>query len=212
MLYATPVCSQTIHYETKCTLLTCILQSHFLPFYQSELFIKGAEHLKVITAIRCMKKWWSMAILIGCDISSEIPTSSKQCTYFPEREVFSSYLIHLAYANECLNLVRGRVMWEIGESTILFTLMGNVFSPVYQCGGSFSHAGSRNEEANRTWIWPQHKKTFCVWKWIQSGSENILKCIYYCIYYLEHIALYFLLSWRCVFSSIFKVEYSKFNK
>lgn len=91
-----------------------------------------------------------MAVLMGCDISSEIPTPSNSA--LPERKVFCSYLIHLAYANERLNLVRGRVMWEIGESTILFTLMGNVFSPVNQYGGSFSHARSRNEEANRTQI------------------------------------------------------------
>lgn len=90
-----------------------------------------------------------MVILIGCDVSSEIPILSNSALILQREKVFSSHLIHLAYANEILNLVRGRVMWEIGESTILFTLMGNVFSPVNQYGGSFSHARGRNEEANR---------------------------------------------------------------
>lgn len=91
-----------------------------------------------------------MAILISCDISSEIPSPSNSALIFQREKYFPSYLIHLAYANKCLNLVRGRAMWEIGERTILFTLMGNVFRLVNQYGGSFSHARRRNEEANRT--------------------------------------------------------------
>lgn len=82
-----------------------------------------------------------MTALIGSDISSEIlPPSPEQCTYFPKREVFASRLIHLPYANEGLNLVRGIVMGEIEESTILFTIMGNVFSSVNQYRSLFSHA------------------------------------------------------------------------
>lgn len=41
-------------------------------------------------------------------------------------------------------------MWEIGERTILFTLIENVFSPVNQYEGSFSHSRGRTEGATRT--------------------------------------------------------------
>lgn len=65
------------------------------------------------------------------------PTSSECATGFRREKYFSSDLIHLAYANERLNLFRGRGLWEIGESTILFTLIGNVRRAVNQFRASF---------------------------------------------------------------------------
>lgn len=116
-------------------------------------FIESKNTLKVIIAKRWMKKLWSMVILIGCDISSEIPTSSNSAL-ISQREKCFPPISSISLIQMSVLIWFGEVMWEIAESTILFTLMGNVFSPVNQHGGSFSQARSRNEEANRTEIWP----------------------------------------------------------
>lgn len=43
-------------------------------------------------------------------------------------------------------------MGEIRESTILFTLMGNVFRPVNQLKGSFSQTMTRTKKSNQNLI------------------------------------------------------------
>lgn len=91
-----------------------------------------------------------MAAVMGCDTSSEIPTSSHRRApagwgggfILSNRRVkfyffMPSYLIHLAYANEPLNLVRGRVgrgRWERegvgwGGEHNLVTCMGECLQP-----------------------------------------------------------------------------------
>lgn len=82
-----------------------------------------------------------------------------QDAYFPERNIFASYLIHPAYANERLNLTRSRVVCWIGEGTILFTLMGNVFSAVSRLRSLFIRARTKNKDVIEHYDWKRSTDT-----------------------------------------------------
>lgn len=111
-----------------------------------------------------------MAGLISCDISSEIPTPSNSALTFKERE-YSRPISSISLMQMAVLIWLGRrVMWEIEESTILFTLMGDVFSPVNQFRGSFSHAESRSEKTNRARL-TTIKKATCFSK-LKSQALN----------------------------------------
>ncbi len=192
LLHSAAPCSRTIHYESKCTPLTCISQSHSLPFYQPKAFYHNRPTLKSYYSNTLYEKMMKHGLSNRLRHLIWDSHFVEQCTYLTESKIFSSYLIHLAYANEGLNLVRGKVMWEIGESTILFTLMGKVFSPVNQYGGLFSYATGRNEDSNETWIWPQHKRMAPYW------NPRIFIILIY-----EHCCLNLILFWTHVFQSIY---------